>query len=211
MISKDLLDWKFYGNIWYLFGGLEETLRQESLLEKVCGGLVSKLCLTLATTWTVACQTPPSMGFSRQEYWSGCHFLLQGIFPTQGLNPGLLHSRQILYWLNDEGNSQRKNVELIYNVVLVSGIQQSYSLYIFFSRFFSIIGYYRILAIVPCAVQWALVVYLFFIVLFLSISSSLFIPLPPEKVCFWQGELFIGQWWTFINTYSAGAWFWFSS
>ena len=27
----------------------------------------------------------------------GCHFLLQGIFPTQGLNPGLLHLRQILY------------------------------------------------------------------------------------------------------------------
>ena len=27
----------------------------------------------------------------------GCHALLQGIFPTQGLNPGLLHCRQILY------------------------------------------------------------------------------------------------------------------
>ena len=24
-----------------------------------------------ATLWTVACQAPPSMGFSRQEYWSG--------------------------------------------------------------------------------------------------------------------------------------------
>ena len=33
------------------------------------------------------------MGFSRQEYWSGCHFLLQGIFPTQGSNPHLLHWR----------------------------------------------------------------------------------------------------------------------
>ena len=31
-------------------------------------------------------QAPLSMGFSRQEYWRGCHFLLQGIFPTQGLN-----------------------------------------------------------------------------------------------------------------------------
>ena len=28
------------------------------------------------------------MGFSRQEYWSGCHALLQGIFPIQGSNPG---------------------------------------------------------------------------------------------------------------------------
>ena len=30
----------------------------------------------------------------------GCHFLLQGIFPTQELNPGLLHCRQILYQLS---------------------------------------------------------------------------------------------------------------
>ena len=40
-----------------------------------------------ATPWTVAHQTPPSTGFSRQEYWMGCHFLLQGIFPTQRSNP----------------------------------------------------------------------------------------------------------------------------
>ena len=30
----------------------------------------------------------------------GCHFLLQEIFPTQGLNPGLLHYRQMLYHLS---------------------------------------------------------------------------------------------------------------
>ena len=34
-----------------------------------------------ATPWTVC--SPLSMGFPRQEYWSGCHFLLQGIFLTQ--------------------------------------------------------------------------------------------------------------------------------
>ena len=34
----------------------------------------------------------------------GCHFLLQGIFPTQGSNPGLLHYRQILYWLSNKGS-----------------------------------------------------------------------------------------------------------
>ena len=32
--------------------------------------------------------------------------LLQGIFPTQGSNPGLLHGRQILYQLNHQGNLQ---------------------------------------------------------------------------------------------------------
>ena len=33
----------------------------------------------------------------------GCHFLLQGFFPTQGSNPGLLHSRQTLYHLSHQG------------------------------------------------------------------------------------------------------------
>ena len=36
----------------------------------------------------------------------GCHFLLQGIFPTQGLNPGLLHCRQTLYHLSHQGRDQ---------------------------------------------------------------------------------------------------------
>ena len=39
-------------------------------------------------------------GFSRQEYWRGLPCLLQRIFPTQGLNPGLPHCRQILYRLS---------------------------------------------------------------------------------------------------------------
>ena len=34
----------------------------------------------------------------------GCHFLLQGIFPTQGSNPGLLHCRHILYCLSHQGS-----------------------------------------------------------------------------------------------------------
>ena len=37
----------------------------------------------------------------------GYHFLLQGIFLTQGLNPGLLHCRQILYQLSYEGSPKR--------------------------------------------------------------------------------------------------------
>ena len=34
-------------------------------------GLIAKLCPTLATLWTVPCQAPLSMGFSRQECWIG--------------------------------------------------------------------------------------------------------------------------------------------
>ena len=49
-----------------------------------------------ATLWTVAYQAPLSIGFSRQEYWSGLPFLKE-IFPIQGSNLGLLHCSQILY------------------------------------------------------------------------------------------------------------------
>ena len=51
-----------------------------------------------AAPWTVACQASLSMGFSRQEFWSGCHFLLQGIFLTQRWNLCLLH---LLHWQMD--------------------------------------------------------------------------------------------------------------
>ena len=48
------------------------------------------------TPRTVAYLASLSMGFSRQEYWSGLPFPSPGIFPTQGSNPGLLHCRQRL-------------------------------------------------------------------------------------------------------------------
>ena len=64
---------------------------------------------SFATPWTVACQPPLSMGFSRQEYRSGLPCLLQGIFPTQGLNPCLLHCRWILYPLSLPGKPRWKD------------------------------------------------------------------------------------------------------
>ena len=45
----------------------------------------------LTVPWTVACQAPLSMGFPRQEYWSGLLCPPPGIFLTQGSNPCLLH------------------------------------------------------------------------------------------------------------------------
>ena len=48
-------------------------------------------CVQLfATPWAIACQAPLSMGFSGKNTGVGCCSLLQRIFPTQGLNPGLL-------------------------------------------------------------------------------------------------------------------------
>ena len=46
-------------------------------------------CVQLfATPWTAAHQAPPSMGFSRQEYWSGLPFLSPGDLPNPGIEPG---------------------------------------------------------------------------------------------------------------------------
>ena len=60
-------------------------------------------CVRLfATPWTIACQAPSPMGFSRQEYWSGLPFPSPGIILTQGSNPSLPHCRQTLYHLSHE-------------------------------------------------------------------------------------------------------------
>ena len=59
-----------------------------------------------ATPWNVAYQALPSMGFSRQEYWSGLPFSSLGIFSTQGSNPGLPHYRQVLYHPSHQGSPQ---------------------------------------------------------------------------------------------------------
>ena len=44
--------------------------------------------LLFVTPWTVAYQAPPSMGFSRQEYWSGLPFPSPGDLPDQRIKPG---------------------------------------------------------------------------------------------------------------------------
>ena len=52
---------------------------------------VLKCVQLFATPWTVACQAPLPWDFSGKNTRVGCHFLLQGIFLTQGSNPCLLH------------------------------------------------------------------------------------------------------------------------
>ena len=53
-----------------------------------CPCLVTKLCLTLETSWTVSHHTPLSIGFSRQEYWSGLPFPSPGDLLDPGIEPG---------------------------------------------------------------------------------------------------------------------------
>ena len=52
----------------------------------VCTCVLSHVQL-FVTPWTVACQAPLSMGFSRQEYWSGLPFPSPGDLPNPGIKP----------------------------------------------------------------------------------------------------------------------------
>ena len=67
-----------------------------------------QLCAIL---WTAAARLLCPWDSPGKKIGVGCHSLLQGIFPTQGLIPGLLHCRQILYQLSHLGSLQLNNTE----------------------------------------------------------------------------------------------------
>ena len=48
-----------------------------------------------ATPWTVACQAPLPMVFSRQEYWNGLSFPTPGDLPDPGMEPACLASPEL--------------------------------------------------------------------------------------------------------------------
>jgi len=68
------------------------------------GGLVSKSCPILVTPWTIACQSPLSMGFSRQEYWSGLPFPSPENLPNPGIEPRSPALQADLYQLSHKGS-----------------------------------------------------------------------------------------------------------
>ena len=65
--------------------------------------LVAQLCLTLRPHGPKPTRLFRKWASPGKNTGVGCHFLLQGIFPTRGSNPGLLHCKQILYQLSYEG------------------------------------------------------------------------------------------------------------
>ena len=56
--------------------------------EKESKSEVAQSCLTLCDLMDCTCQAPPSMGFSRQDYWSGLPFSSPGDIPNPGIEPG---------------------------------------------------------------------------------------------------------------------------
>ena len=120
-----------------------------------------------ATLWYITCQAPASMGFFRQEYWSGLPFPSPGIFLTQGSNPGLPHCRQTLYHLSHQGV-----LRYIY-------------IYIYFFFFFQILLPYRLLQSIeysslcyPAGPCWLSILYIVVYICQSQTSNILPFPLP---------------------------------
>ena len=73
----------------------------------MCVCIVAQLCPTLCSPMNCILPGSSVHGDSPGKNTGvGCLALLQGIFPTQVLNPDLLHCRQILYHLSHEGSSK---------------------------------------------------------------------------------------------------------
>ena len=82
----------------------EHFFIQNTQDKKACACLLLSHVQLSAIPWTVAHQAPLSLGFPRQEYWSGLPFPTPRIILTQGLNSRLLHWQADS--LSHQGNSQ---------------------------------------------------------------------------------------------------------
>ena len=89
---------------WHLVINTEPSFTATWCQQIGCAKSLSHVQL-FATPWSVALQAPLSMGFSRQEYWSGLPCPPPGDLPDQWSDPGLLKNcRQILYHLSHQGS-----------------------------------------------------------------------------------------------------------
>ena len=91
-----------------------------------------------ATPWTVSCQAPLSMGFSRWDYWSGVPCPLPGNLPDPGIEATSLRSpalrgRFFTTIATQEAHEIYKYIHILYTIRIV--------LYILFSAFFTVCIY----------------------------------------------------------------------
>ena len=85
--------------------------------------LVAQSCPTLCNPMNCSLPGSSDPGDSPgKNSGVGCLFLLQGIFPTQGSNPGLLHCRRILYRLSHQGSPQGVKSVIFQGIIFASTI-----------------------------------------------------------------------------------------
>ena len=79
------------------------------------------------TPWTVAHQAPPSMGFSRQDYWSGLPFPSPGDLPDPGIEPrSHIAGRRFNLWATREGTEKDLRASLIHQLwILIPSVPYS--------------------------------------------------------------------------------------
>ena len=90
----------------------------------VCCALLLSCVQTLCDPMDCSLPGSSPWGFSSKNTGVGCHALLQGIFPTQGSNPGLPHCRWILYCLSTREvpvftRKNSKGIQLKLNLVII--------------------------------------------------------------------------------------------
>ena len=84
------------------------------LLSHQCSSVQSLSCVRFfVTLWTVACQAPPSMAFSRQEYGSVLPCPLPGDLPDSGIEPTSLMSPELAHIDQNTWNKTMANFENI--------------------------------------------------------------------------------------------------
>ena len=88
-------DSQFFSLLSHVKFKIKTTTTESYFLPVIMMCVCPKSCLTLLTPWTVARQAPLSMGFSRQEYWSGLPHPPPGDLPNPGIEPCLFC---LLHW-----------------------------------------------------------------------------------------------------------------
>ena len=145
--------------VWYV----NSKVNQPYIYTHVCS--VYKLCLTLCCPTRVACQAPLSVGFFRQEYWSGLPFPPQRNLPNPRVEPESVVPPNSLVVL------QKLNIESPYNLafhskfpafqagsLLPTAIREvhTYTYIPWFFGFPSRLGHHRALNRTPCTMQQVL-------------------------------------------------------
>ena len=92
------------------------TLYSNAMQEKYNKVFITQLCPTVCRPVDYSPRGSSVWDSPGKHTGVDCHSLVQGIFPTQGLNPGLLHCRQILYCLSHQGKSTSIKIFIFFNI-----------------------------------------------------------------------------------------------